>query len=114
MMLKLCRFGADHVRLALDQIEDLRRRSELAHIDLGEMTESSERVARPSAPGTVDGAGIAANALKFGLHPDDHLFGLQPGGGGDGGRMAASAAGGFAAGLRRDRRWRLCLARGSG
>jgi len=44
MMLKLCRSGADHVCPALDQFEDFRRRSKLAQIDLGEMTEGSERL----------------------------------------------------------------------
>jgi hypothetical protein len=44
------RADADDLGLAFDHLKDLRAWRELADIDLGEVTESGERLARPAAP----------------------------------------------------------------
>ena len=76
-MLRLWRWrraGANDLSLAFDHFKDLRAWCELADIDLGEMTESGECLARPAAPVAVDGAWVAAHALQLRLHRDDHFL----------------------------------------
>src|SRR5262245_48717421 len=83
------RANANYFSLAFDNFKDLGAWCELADVDLGEMTESGQRLARPAAPVAVNGAWIAADARQFRLYRDDHLFRLEP----------------------RRRRWRWCKER---
>jgi len=67
----------EDVQLAFDQGEGLRRWCKLGDIDFGEIAECYERLARASAPHPIDTAGIAADALEFGLYRERKLSRLE-------------------------------------